>query len=83
MFAGKKALVCGLARSGRAAIKLLQRHGADVTGTDTRSDIKGIDGARLRLGVQPDGFLHEYDLVVVSPGISCMVSVPSIRKWGP
>ena len=42
---GKKVLVCGLARSGRAAALLLQKRGAMVTVQDkkTAEELTGLD----------------------------------------
>ncbi|HEY7728524.1 MAG TPA: UDP-N-acetylmuramoyl-L-alanine--D-glutamate ligase [Candidatus Eisenbacteria bacterium] len=76
-FAGSKALVIGLARSGTAAMRLLLRHGADVIGTDRRraeelspdlADLKSR-GAVLRFGTVETSLLQDRDLVVVSPGV--------------
>ena len=78
MFCGKKVLVCGLARSGIAAIQLLIKHGAIVTGTDTRDSIDFQGDINLRLGQQPDEFVHEYELVIISPGIS--IYAPFVQK---
>jgi UDP-N-acetylmuramoylalanine--D-glutamate ligase len=76
-FAGSKALVIGLARSGTAAIRLLLRHGADVTGADRRRaeelspDLADVQdrGARLRFGSLETALLEGRDLLVVSPGV--------------
>ena len=74
MLKGKKILVCGLARSGISAVKLLKNHGAIVTGSDTRDDIELDANIDLRLGQVPDGFVHEFDLIIISPGISVYAS---------
>lgn len=76
-FAGSKALVVGLARSGTGAIRLLLRHGADVIGADRRRAeelspdlIDARDrGARLRFGSLEAALLEGRDLLVVSPGV--------------
>ena len=78
MLKGKNVLVCGLARSGKAAAELLKKHGAFVTGTDTRSNVDLGGDILLRLGQQPDAFVHEFDLIIVSPGIS--VYAPFVQK---
>ena len=78
MFKGKKVLVCGLARSGMSAAYLLKKHGAVVTGTDTREIIDFKGEMPLRLGQTPDTFVHEFDLVIISPGIS--VYAPFVQK---
>ena len=71
-------MVCGLAKSGAAALGLLAAHGARVDGTDsrpeaeikTKAEIAPDFAGRLLLGADPTGFVHEYDLIVISPGIS-------------
>ncbi len=74
---GKRALVVGLARSGQAAVALLQRAGASVAATDLRTasalgrvaaDLKKR-GVELVLGRHPASLFREVDLVVVSPGV--------------
>lgn len=73
----KKALVCGIARSGIAAAELLQQLGAKPAVSDIKErhqiekeaaalEAKGI---RLLLGQSPDAYIQEFDLIVVSPGI--------------
>ncbi len=71
---GRRVLVVGAARSGRAAAELLVSRGARVTLTDRASDIP--DAARLRqAGVSLDLAGHDArlfpsaDLVVTSPGV--------------
>ena len=79
-YKGKKVLVCGLARSGIASAVLLIGLGAEVTVQDILGeeelarqniDLDGLKqkGVRLYLGQNPDGILHKYDLLVLSPGI--------------
>lgn len=76
-FAGSKALVIGLARSGTAAARLLRAHGADVVAADRRSaEELGSEIADLRdrgvachLGAMEESLLGGRDLVVVSPGV--------------
>ena len=76
-FAGTKALVVGLARSGIAASRLLQRHGASVRAIDRRrAEELGPDAAELegqgievRAGGMEPAALEGRDLVVVSPGV--------------
>lgn len=74
---GKRVVVLGMARSGRAAARLLARHGAVVRGSDlkTAEDL-GIDaaamtrdGIALRLGGYKAQDLAGAEAVVVSPGI--------------
>ncbi len=74
----RRALVCGLARSGLAAAELLRRAGAQVT----LSDLKGEDafgdalaplrdlGCQMALGREPgEEELQSCDLIVLSPGV--------------
>lgn len=78
-FSGKKALVCGLARSGKSAALLLKQLGANVTLQDIKEREKIKDdltmlereGITLYLGKNPDEILEDQDFVVVSPGIPC------------
>ncbi|MFH1501925.1 MAG: UDP-N-acetylmuramoyl-L-alanine--D-glutamate ligase [Candidatus Eisenbacteria bacterium] len=74
---GRRVVVVGLARSGKAAVELLLSRGARVTATDVRPESElalGPDpwkgrNVRLELGEHPAGVLHGADLVVVSPGV--------------
>ena len=76
---GKKALVCGMAKSGIAAAKLLKRLGAEVTLQDMkkREDITASvlelenEGIVLYTGANPDDIACEQDIIVLSPGIPC------------
>ena len=65
-----KALVIGVARSGRAAIAALAAQGTGVVAYDRSTDLE-LDGlaADIRLGSWEDGFLDGVDLVVKSPGV--------------
>jgi UDP-N-acetylmuramoylalanine--D-glutamate ligase len=67
--AGKRVLVMGLARSGRAAAQLARDRGARVVGVDLRTGLDPIDGVVLELGPHRRARFEEADLVVVSPGI--------------
>jgi UDP-N-acetylmuramoylalanine--D-glutamate ligase len=74
---GKRALVVGLARSGRAAARILSRKGAVVTVTDTRppasfpEEIPELTRLKigLELGLHRDQTFLRQDLIVVSPGV--------------
>jgi UDP-N-acetylmuramoylalanine--D-glutamate ligase len=85
LFEGKKILVCGMARSGQAAALVLSQLGAKVCATDLKTEIdwdynpaeKGIE---LRLGQKPDEFLPQFELIVISPGIS--VYAPFVEQAG-
>lgn len=76
---GKKALVCGMARSGIAAAKLLNRLGARVTLQDMKkreeisADVLALEGEGVVLytGANPDEIACAQDLIVLSPGIPC------------
>jgi UDP-N-acetylmuramoylalanine--D-glutamate ligase len=76
-FAGSRALVVGLARSGTAAARLLLAHGADVVAADRRraeelgADVAGLRerGVACRFGDMDPSLLEGRDLVVVSPGV--------------
>lgn len=76
---GKKALVCGVARSGIAAAKLLNRLGARVTLQDMKkreeisADVLALEGEGIVLytGANPDEIACAQDLIVLSPGIPC------------
>lgn len=76
---GKKALVCGMAKSGIAAAKLLQRLGAAVTLQDMKkreelsAEVLGLEkeGIWLYTGANPDDIACEQDIIVLSPGIPC------------
>jgi UDP-N-acetylmuramoylalanine--D-glutamate ligase len=77
---GKKFLVCGAARSGIAAAKLLLNHGAEVTLADTSPNPpKEVPhGAALFLGKEPDEIIENFDTIIISPGIS--VYKPFVQK---
>ena len=76
---GKKALVCGMAKSGIAAAKLLKRLGAEVTLQDMKkrediaADVLNLEneGIMLYTGANPDDIACEQDIIVLSPGIPC------------
>ena len=71
--AGRRVLVVGLARSGRAAAEVLVARGAVVAGYDRD---EALDAGRLReigvevhLGREEETLLQGIDLVVKSPGV--------------
>jgi len=74
-FAGRRVVVAGLARSGRAVGALLARHGAAVTGTDVKDaaalgwDTAAWPGRDLVLGGPGLTALDGAEILVVSPGI--------------
>lgn len=75
---GKRVLVCGMARSGIAAAKLLISLGARVTITDTKPEGEfsgALDELRtpectFALGQSADGLIAGQDIMVISPGIA-------------
>ncbi len=72
---GRRALVIGYGRSGRAAASYLKRQGAKVTVVD-RADTPELrtaldrDGVAAHLGASATPDLDAFDLVVVSPGVA-------------
>jgi UDP-N-acetylmuramoylalanine--D-glutamate ligase len=77
-FKNKKITIVGLARSGSACANLLYDLGAQVYVTDNQENdstrayaakLKSKD-IRVELGRHTEDFLHNRDLVVVSPGVS-------------
>jgi UDP-N-acetylmuramoylalanine--D-glutamate ligase len=69
----RRALVIGLARSGRAAALALARRGVEVVAADRSPavDAGRLAGAgvELRLGTEEESVLEGIDLVVKSPGV--------------
>jgi len=69
----RRALVVGLARSGRAAAAALVRRGVEVVATDRSPDADpgrlSELGVELRLGTEEEALLEGVDLVVKSPGV--------------
>ena len=65
-----RVLVLGLARSGRAAVTVLRRLGADVVAydDDPGADVEGVEG-EVVLGGWHDALLDGAGLVVKSPGV--------------
>ncbi len=86
MFADRRIMIVGMARSGIAAAKLLLKTGAKVT----INDIKTLDrfggslddiiaaGALDSLGVSPESLVDENDMIVISPGVP--MNLPFIKK---
>jgi UDP-N-acetylmuramoylalanine--D-glutamate ligase len=69
----RRALVVGLARSGRAAAAALARRGVHVVAADSAPDVDpgrlGDLGVEVRLGTEEEALLGGVDLVVKSPGV--------------
>lgn len=83
-YKGRKVLVCGMAKSGIAAAKLLRKQGALVTVQDSkdRTQLKEADaleqaGISLYTGKNPDDIILKQDLVVLSPGVP--VDLPFVK----
>ena len=75
---GKTILVAGLARSGVSAAKLLDRSGATVLVSDTKTqqeipeaakELRQDTGCRFFFGKNPDDLVSQVDGIVISPGI--------------
>ncbi len=74
---GKRVLVVGLARSGRAAVDLLLSLGSKVVATDRKREVELAlslgdwreRGVELVFGEHPRGLMNGIDLVVTSPGV--------------
>jgi len=81
-FKNKKVLVCGMAKSGISVAKLLHQMGALVTVQDRKLEIEWGDynptGINLYLGQDPDSIVGNFDLVIISPGIT--VYAPFVQK---
>ena len=82
---GKKVLIFGLKRSGRAAALTLRGLGADVCVTDMKTaaglaeEIKGLpEDIGLYLGGHPEEAIDGVDTIVVSPGVP--MGIPLLRK---
>ena len=75
---GKRVLVVGLARTGRATARCLERHGAQVTVTDSRppyelrADVAELLALKvgMELGLHREATFLAQDLIVVSPGVA-------------
>lgn len=75
----KKVLVCGMAKSGISAAKLLKKLGADVILQDAKTEeqlsdaIEGLKdtGIKLYMGKNPDDIAENMDMIVMSPGVPC------------
>jgi len=82
MFKGKRILVCGMAKSGQAAAKLLVEMGASVTVQDRNENISfQYDTAifsAMYLGQDATHIVGDFDLIIISPGIT--VYAPFVVK---
>ena len=88
MFTGKKVLVLGLAKSGKAAVALLEHFHADITINESKKkeDIEDYEdyvkkGIEVVCGGQPSElFERDFDFVIKNPGIN--YHAPFIRRTG-
>jgi len=83
LFENKKILVCGMARSGQSAALVLRRLGAEVTATDLKAEISWDynpeeEGILQKTGQTPDEIVADYELIIISPGIS--MYAPFVKK---
>lgn len=88
---GRRVVVVGMGRSGRACVRFLDRRGARVTAADARSPGTLGDVAEdlanrnipLVAGPHPSDLLDDADLVVVSPGVPhTLPSLEEARRRG-
>lgn len=85
-FRQKKVLVCGMAKSGIASARLLNRLGAKVTLQDIKKRDKfnewpeQLSKERIQLYFEknPDDIVDDFDLVILSPVIPC--DLPFVEK---
>jgi len=88
MFDNKKILVCGMAKSGQSVAKLLHQMGAAVTVQDRKEVIDwdpSCNPANFTqyLGKEPDDIVGDFDLIIISPGISVYATfVQKAEKLG-
>jgi len=80
MFKNKKILVCGMAKSGQSVARLLKEMGASVTAQDKKDKIEdwNPEGIELYLGKDPDDIVENFELIIISPGIT--VYAPFVKK---
>jgi UDP-N-acetylmuramoylalanine--D-glutamate ligase len=88
-FKEKKILVLGAGISGISVACVLQKHGAKVTLSDSKTaeSLKNKDfsalhecGVILALGPQEEGLLYGIDCIVISPGISIEIPLVKMAK---
>jgi len=74
---GKRVLVIGMAKSGISAALFCERHGAEVTVSDSKTAEelkKAIEpvkskNIRLELGTKADELIQHSDIIIISPGV--------------
>lgn len=73
MYKNKKILVCGMAKSGQSVAKYLLTEGAKITIQDRKSNVKleqNLSELEYYFGKDPDDIVDNFDLIIISPGIS-------------
>ncbi len=79
-----RALVVGLARSGRAAAAALAERGVEVVATDRSSNVDpgrlAALGVELRLGSEDESVIEGVELVVKSPGVPGQSRLPAAAR---
>jgi UDP-N-acetylmuramoylalanine--D-glutamate ligase len=79
-----RALVVGLARSGRAAARALAERGVEVVAADRSADADpgrlADAGVELRLGTEEESLLQGVELVVKSPGVPGESPLPAAAR---
>jgi len=82
----KRVLVCGMGKSGSAAARLLLRHGAQVTLQDLKEepvverDLLENNNISTYFGRNPDEIVKDFDIIVISPGISADLPFVHLAK---
>lgn len=82
---GKRFLVVGLGKSGRAAARFLASRGARVVGNDVRTELDGADeleGIELALGGHDVALFTSVDHIVVSPGVPRLDALDAAERAG-
>lgn len=82
----RRVMICGMARSGIAAAKLLLSLGAVVTINDLKEEEKfgaeldelRVPGCIFALGCPPDAYLAQQEMLIISPGIA--YAKPFVQK---
>jgi UDP-N-acetylmuramoylalanine--D-glutamate ligase len=79
-----RALVVGLARSGRAAAQALAERGVSVVATDRAQDVDAgrlaEAGVEVHVGTEEERLLEDIDLVVKSPGVPGESPLPAAAR---
>jgi UDP-N-acetylmuramoylalanine--D-glutamate ligase len=81
-FAGKRVMVLGLARSGRAAARALRQGGAEVLGWDDNEKTRVAASGEVRLADPVGVDWRDIAVLVLSPGIplTCPEPHPAVRR---